>query len=272
MLPKVMEAYYANGFHVDLGNPARVYSTIVDIKAHKTVNTSGGFTISDAFLFTQLQRVICPTSIFIIGNSFGLSTFVLAELFPTATLDAIDAEIEGLEASRGTHITRQIAAQYFPNVQVTVGFSPTDLSKATLRRPYNLIFIDGMHTNEQVVLDFNGMLPYCDNECVIVFHDVAYANMLSAWQQIVVKAAGLGFHGFTMGFTQLGTCVLARGKTEALSFLALIANEFEGPYRTSFSATEGQQYRRRPFFWDMSFGYLEGLAQRKIRRILGRLG
>ncbi len=33
-------------------------------------------------LFAALSRVMTPKAIFAIGNAFGLSTFVLADLFP----------------------------------------------------------------------------------------------------------------------------------------------------------------------------------------------
>ncbi len=269
MLPKVMRAYHELGYTIDLGNPTRVYSMIVDEKAHKTLNVSGGMTISDAFLFMQIERVFKPESIFIIGNSFGLSTFVLAELFPNAKIDAIDAEIEGINVGMGTQITRQIAAKHFPNVQVTVGFSPQDLAKATTHAPYGLIFVDGMHTNEQMLLDYAGMLPYAAQECVFVFHDVGFAHMLPSWEKITAEAAPLGFCGSTMAYTQLGTCVLARASQPVLDYLGALSSPFVGAYRTGAKSDEEGAYPKRPFFWDMSFSHIESIVRRKFRRIVG---
>jgi len=269
MLPKVIQAYHECGYQIDLGTPARVYSKIIDLKSRRTLSVSGGFTVTDAFLFMQIQRVYDPKSVFVIGNSFGLSTFVLAEVFPGAVIDAIDAEIEGLEAKIGTALTREIAAKYFPNVNVTVGFSPNDIPSALRRERYDLVFVDGGHTNEQMLLDFHGILAYCSEECAIVFHDVAYANLLAAWDQIVTESRPLGFVGFKMGYTMLGTCVLARCGPHILDYLNLLATEFSGPYQLSYSETDQNSYQKRPFFWDMSFGYLERLIRRKIRSLLG---
>jgi len=268
MLPKVIGAYRELGYKIDLGNPTRVYSTIIDEKAHKTLNVSGGMTISDAFLFMQLQRVFTPEDIFIIGNSFGLSTFVLAELFPNARVDAIDAEVEGINVGQGTQITRQIAAKHFPNVQVTVGFSPQDLPKAVTHAPYGLVFVDGMHTNEQMLLDYAGMLPYCAEQCVYVFHDVGFAHMLPAWEKITAEAAPLGFHGYTMAYTQLGTCILARAPQPVLDFFGALCSPFVGAYRIGAPADDAA-YPKRPFFWDMSFSHIEAIVRRKVRRIAG---
>jgi len=270
MLPKVTKAYREFGMKIDLGNPGRLYSTLIDLDAKRTINTSGGFTISDAFFFMQLQRSYEAKAIFIVGNSFGLSTFVLSEIYPIALVDAIDAEVEGLEARRGTELTRQIAARYFPNVQVTVGFSPQNIDLARRSAQYDLMFIDGYHSNEQMLLDFNGLLPYCADKCVIVFHDVGYAKMLAAWQTVQDLGKPLGFEGFTLGYTQFGTCVLARGDKDTTGFLSSIASDFNGPYKIGFVDEDSSSYSRRPFFWDLSFGYLERLIRRKIQRLMKR--
>lgn len=269
MLQKVMFAYGEEGFRVDLGNPSRVYSTLISSKGSRTLSVSGGFTVTDAFVFSQIQRVFSPESIFVIGNSFGLSTFVLAELFPSALVDAIDAEIEGLDVAVGTELTRCMARRHFPNVQVTVGFSPQDLGKARRSENYGLIFVDGLHTNEQMLKDYYGMLPFVADECIFIFHDVAYAGMDIAWKSIMTYSQPLGFRGFPLGYTQLGTCLLARGKPELINFLQSVSNEFQGDYRATACDTVGRSYQSRPFFWDMSFGHLKRLFHRKIRSWIG---
>lgn len=270
MLPKVLAAYEEAGFHVDLGNPGRVFSTIQDMNRRDTLSVSGGFTPTDALLFIQIAKAFSPAAVFVIGNSFGLSTFVLAELFPNAVVDAIDAEVEGLEGRRGTEISRRIAERHFRNVQVTVGFSPQDIGRAVRASSYNLVFVDGLHTNEQMILDFDGISPYCGEECVIVFHDVGYAKMISGWTEVLRKAGPMGFEGFSIAYTQLGTCVLARNAPALSSYLKMLSGDFCGPYNTGFTDDSSPAYPRRPFFWDMSFSHLEKLVRRKLRRVFVR--
>lgn len=265
MLPEVMFAYGEEGFRIDLGNPSRVYSTLIDRSGKRSLSVSGGLTVTDAFVFSQIGRLFSPESIFVIGNSFGLSTFVLAELFPSALVDAIDGEVEGLDVAQGTELTRRIARRHFPNVQVTVGYSPQDIDKARRCDSYGLVFVDGLHTNEQMLKDYQGMLPFAAEECVFVFHDVGYANMQEAWTTILETSRWFGFSGFPLGYTQLGTCVLARGRPELLRYLGNLSNEFSGTYRATADDTDGISYQHRPFFWDLSFGHLERLVQRKIK-------
>lgn len=267
MLPKVICAYNEEGFRIDMGNPSRVYSTLIDSRGHRSLSVSGGLTVSDVFVFLQLERLFSPRNIFVIGNSFGLSTFVLAELFPSALVDAIDAEVEGMDVAQGTELTRRIAQRYFPNVQVTVGFSPQDVDQARRSDTYELLFVDGLHTNEQMLKDYHGMLPFAAQECVFVFHDVGYANMWDAWTTILEVSRPLGFRGFPLGYTQLGTCVLARGGPELLKYLEGMATDFSGAYRATAADTSAVAFQTRPFFWDLSFGHLERLLRRKIKSL-----
>jgi hypothetical protein len=154
MLFKVLKAYKENGFTVDLGSPSRLYSVVIDDANKRTVNCSGGFTVTDAFVFTAISRVISPERILVIGNSFGLSTFVLAELFPSASIDAIDAEIENTETHLGSNMTWKLSQDYFPNVNLTIGFSPDDLPKVANGKKYNLIFVDAIN-----ILMFFRLIP-----------------------------------------------------------------------------------------------------------------
>lgn len=63
MLPKVIRAYNEEGFKIDMGNPSRVYSTLIDSRGHRSLSVSGGLTVSDVFVFTQLERPFFPRGI-----------------------------------------------------------------------------------------------------------------------------------------------------------------------------------------------------------------
>jgi len=267
MFPRVLRAYGRLGYWIDLGCPARVFAMVVDQKGRRTLSCSGGMTVSDAFLFASIARVVSPRSIFVIGNSFGLSTFVLAELFPDAVIDAIDAEAEGLDVGIGSRVTHELSRAEFTNVRLTKGYSPQDLGSAMRERAYELVFVDGMHTNEQLVLDVEGMLPRLAPRCVVVLHDVASMAMFDGLARVseVTRAHGFAIH--RLGYTQMGCCVLVRGCPEAEEYFAAAAREFEGPYLTGFSAVQGEVRGPRPWFWDLTFGHLEKLVRRKVRRI-----
>ncbi|MBT4769063.1 MAG: hypothetical protein HOO00_00865, partial [Rhodospirillaceae bacterium] len=47
-------------------------------------------------------------------------------------------------------------------------------------RSYDVVFLDGLHNNEQVLLDFLGVLPYLANTTLVVWHDVAVFDLWPA--------------------------------------------------------------------------------------------
>lgn len=268
MLYRTLKSYDKFGYKIDVGKPSRLYSILIDKKNKRSIDASGGITITDAFVFLAMERLIKPYNIFIIGNAFGLSTFFLAELFPNANIDVIEAEIEGFEVKTGSKLTNLINKEFFGNVNLTIGYSPKDIEKAVNANKYNLVFFDGYHTNEQLLLDFNGMLPYLDENCVLYFHDIAFAKMFEAWEIIKSEGINRGFIPFNLGFTQMGCTALVRGYLELIDYMSLISNDFDGPYFIGFSGDDLNQPLSRPFFWDYSFHYLEKLIRIKIKKML----
>ena len=252
-----------------MGNPEQLFAVLISEKERRSISCSGGCTVSDAFVFMALAKVFRPKGIFVIGNSFGLSTFILADLFPESKVDVIDAELEGLDVGAGSALTRQVASDSFTNVRLTVGFSPADLRRAMRISKYNLFFVDGLHTNKQMLMDFNGILPFCDTDCVIYFHDVASANMLESWETVKKIAQEYGFVSFELGFTQMGCAVLVRGSADVLEYFANASDPFIGPYRIGFKVADLETKLKRPWFWDLTFGHLERVIKRKIRKIFG---
>jgi len=137
-------------------------------------------------------------------------------------IDVIDAEIEGEDNRRGSELTRQIADRYYPGVRLTIGFSPKDTPRAVRKQiietaaGYELVFIDGLHTNEQIIKDFEGIAPYLAPSCFIVIHDVGLAHLQSGFKKIREKASISGFNLFIrrLPWTHFGTGLLAREITD----------------------------------------------------------
>jgi predicted O-methyltransferase YrrM len=226
VLPGVIKAYEDHNFRLDLGSPSHLIATLRDRSTGTVLSCGGGMAVTDVALFVGLAQVLSPTAIFVIGNAFGYSTFVLADLFPGAAVDAIDAECEGRESERASELTRRIAASHYPGVKLTIGHSPTDLKRAMRSQPYQLAFVDGGHTPAQVIDDFRGLQPFLDEETVVVFHDIALFRLYDTWAQIRSEAEPNGFGGYEMAFTQFGTCVLARGLDDVQRYLDSIAGAF----------------------------------------------
>lgn len=183
------------------------------------LNTGGGFHESDIYLFIRISRLLPARSIFIIGNAFGYSTFCLAEIFKEAYIDVIDAEVEGEDNKLGSEITRIIAQKYYPNVKLTIGLSPQDTPNAvspqimTQFGGYDLVFIDGLHTDEQIVKDFEGIFPFLSPRCIVAIHDVGLCKMYKGFRKIKEIATKNGFNGYIsrVTWTQFGTALVSRG-------------------------------------------------------------
>ena len=113
MTPNVVLAYARHGYRVDLGNPSIISARL--IQNGSEVATGGGIPVAATAVFFAISRVAPElSSWFIVGNAFGYSTLVLADLFPRATIDVIDAETEGAANKTGSSLTRQIALESFP--------------------------------------------------------------------------------------------------------------------------------------------------------------
>ena len=183
MFTSVLKAYNDLNYFIK-PHPGVAFAVECVTKEGKVLSLGGGMPHTDILFFLSLKEYFTPKSIFIIGNSFGYSCFVLSKIFPDATIDAIDAEIEGDNNCEGSRITREIAAKHFPKVQLTKGFSPQDLSKAMREKKYDLMFIDGMHTNDQLIKDFTGCDMFAAEQCVVYMHDVDFFNMQKGIQSL----------------------------------------------------------------------------------------
>jgi len=137
-------------------------------------NTGESVELSDIELFVRLSDLVQPRRVFVVGNAAGFSTLLLSFIFRNAPIDVIDAEIEGDSNSAGSSWTRSIAAEQGRDVNLFTGFSPNDTEKALRGLPgeYDVAFIDGYHSVQQVVADFDGIYPYLSKKAIVVFHDV----------------------------------------------------------------------------------------------------
>ena len=157
----------------------------------------GGISISELAFFECLRSALPLQSIFVIGNSGGWSTLALSLLWQEAQVVAIDCGMlerpnklfETLDFDRyrggvandfGIVLTNDLARANQLRASVVLGMSPQDLPRVIREScpvPPQLVFIDGGHSNEQVVKDFEGLQGLVDDHCVFVFHDVVNWHM-----------------------------------------------------------------------------------------------
>ena len=154
----------------------------------KSLNIGGGVSPLEALVLSSTSRAMKPKRIFIIGNAFGWSTFVLGLANPDAQVVAIDALIEGLEANQGFEITKQIIkAEGLDNISVVEAFSPDDVAQVCrtyFDGPIDFALIDGKHSNEQQTLDFHAVRQELAGTGIIFLHDVLNWNMVSSFMKL----------------------------------------------------------------------------------------
>lgn len=188
-----------------------------DPDKERTFPFGAGMTNADVEIFEKLRFLpsLRVHRIFEIGNAFGYSTTILAKLWPSAVLDVIDAEVDGNCPRVGSTLSRKILQKMQANVNLHIGFSPHDVP-AAMREPrrYELVFIDGLHTLEQLILDFEAVRPYLAERCVVVLHDVEFSFLRNSVKWIMASPAGSGFRYFrgkTAAYRNfLGTGMLVR--------------------------------------------------------------
>jgi predicted O-methyltransferase YrrM len=227
-IAKVIHAYKERGYKVLLGTPDCLPTRLV--QNGRPVNASWAISLSDILVFQWIAGFAPWQRALIIGNSFGFSTLVIAGLCPGCYVDAIDAEIEGSENCLGSHLTTTIASEHFPGVRLTVGYSPQDLPKACRFDAYDFVFIDGLHTNEQLMADFSGVCERREKDSVVYLHDVGIAKMNGAWSKIKSQFLTGDDAAFDLNFTSFGSAVVISGNPELKRFMQNSCRPLEDCY------------------------------------------
>lgn len=159
-----------------------------DLKFFQIRSLSTGLSITqkEVLFFERFKEEFKDPKIFIIGNAFGFSTFVLNEIFKGCSIDVIDAECEGVNNRQGSEITRKIIEKHNFDIRLTIGYSPEEVPNATRFDKYDIVFIDGLHTDDQLIKDFKAVKPYLNQDKFICFmHDVRLCKMEKAVEKIL---------------------------------------------------------------------------------------
>lgn len=194
---KLVTIYKENGFEVRCGlNPCHYrnyqYAPFAILfKDGHIVSTGGGIALQEIMFLEYLSTVYTPRNILVIGNAFGWSTLALSLLWPSSKLVAIDNCSEGL-ATDFINLTNETASQHGLNAKAIVGCSPNDVASIVNQHfdsQIDLVFIDGLHTNEQQIKDYNAVKQFCESG-IIFFHDVLSWKMESSFREIADDWSG----------------------------------------------------------------------------------
>ncbi|PIZ29667.1 MAG: hypothetical protein COY40_06435 [Alphaproteobacteria bacterium CG_4_10_14_0_8_um_filter_53_9] len=181
ILPALYEAYASRGLTLLSGlTPAR-YNGLKQaaftwlIRDGKSVTDGYGISLNEVQMLEAVLPAIAPKNIFIIGNSYGFSTLAIALICPKSKVVAIDAGVD-THSEKGLELTRDLAKSLgLKNVTVLLATSPQDVPsvvKKHLGGHIDFAFIDGLHTNTQVVIDAEALKPFTKPATALLFHDV----------------------------------------------------------------------------------------------------
>ena len=190
---KLIEMYNNYGYRIRTGlNPHQVNHPLAPFTAvykdDEILTTGGGISLQEVYFLECLFSDYQPKNIFCIGNAFGWSSIAISLLNPNANVVCIDAGIEGKDNNAGIELTNRMANNEGLNLTVIKGFSPDDVDhvvKDCLDDTLDFVFIDGMHTNEQLLKDYNAITKHIHPDSIILFHDVLMFEMEKSFDEIV---------------------------------------------------------------------------------------
>ena len=198
ILPRLFELYRQQGFSIISGLtpshwgglPSVTFTWLLQDGKNKTNGL--GIALQEVCFLECLFSAYHPKRLFIIGNSFGWSAVAIALANPQARLVAMDAGFDPF-SSDGLALTNTLARNAGVDLEAVLGVSPQD-NEAVLTRcfdaPIDFAFIDGLHTNQQIVLDFQSVRQHASPDAVYVFHDV-HAFGLDQGIAEIAAASGL---------------------------------------------------------------------------------
>jgi hypothetical protein len=149
----------------------------------------------------------------VIGNSFGWSTLALSLAHRDARVVAIDAGVDEYSVE-GIALTNRLAARLGAQAEAVAGRSPEDVAPVLDRlgaAPLDLVFIDGLHTHEQLHADWGAVQPRLADRCIVLCHDVLMLQLAGTFDEL---AATPGWQSSVLHATTSGMGVLHRGQPE----------------------------------------------------------
>lgn len=139
-----------------------------------------GISLWELLVLERVCRAQPPRSIFIIGNGLGWSALALAMMNPNASVVVV-------EPHTGIELTNRIAFKERLNCIVVQGASPADnerIIRGYCSSPPDVVLVDGLHSNEQIVLDFDASFAVCGREAHYFFHDIVNFNLFDGLSKI----------------------------------------------------------------------------------------
>lgn len=216
ILAQMIEMYRAQGIDICTGLSSHDFGDLGTapftrfIKDGRAVTNGLGIAMQEIYFLEHLFSVFQPRRILIIGNSQGWSTLAIALLLPNSVVAAMDAGFDE-NSVQGLDLTRRIAAATgLRKVRIFKAASPQDVASvvdSALEGSVDFAFIDGLHSNKQIVLDFQAIAARAAESTIYLFHDV-HAHYLYDGIRKIASLAGPKYAALPLRATPSGMVIL----------------------------------------------------------------
>lgn len=124
----------------------------------------------------ELVKLFKPKIIVDLGVDYGFSTFCLAypKIGKVYGIDWFQGDMHA-----GYRDTYSLVSQLYEDLRIEYNIDNVELIKGDFNeiakswdKKIDLIHIDGLHTYEAVKNDYETWVKFCDEEAIILFHDV----------------------------------------------------------------------------------------------------
>jgi predicted O-methyltransferase YrrM len=212
IIGKLVKMYRAQGIDICTGLPSHEFGSFAPftrfIKDGRDITEGLGIAMQEVYLLEHMLSAYHPRHAIIIGNSQGWSTLAISLLLPDSRVVAIDSgdcenSLAGLELTN-----RMAALAGLDKLRAVRGVSPQDvvaIVDSELGGRVDFAFIDGLHRNDQIVLDFQAISRRAAKNAVYLFHDVHSWNLHDGIARIEALS---GYTARTLRGTPSGMAVL----------------------------------------------------------------
>jgi predicted O-methyltransferase YrrM len=176
---------------------ARIGRTLCETPAHVYLDglrTGGAIHKDEVWV---LQHLIDPATVgvaYVIGAAFGFSSVVLALQMPRVRVVTIDNWSEGRDAAAARAACDTLSAmpeEPGPRLVFATGESPRDTASVLAAAGVDRVavaLIDGLHTNDQLIADIDGVVPHLDDRALVLLHDVRLFDLWEGVRHLAAQA------------------------------------------------------------------------------------
>lgn len=228
IIAQLVDLYRAEGIAISTGLPPHRFGDYGGapftwfIKDGQSLTNGLGIAMQEVYLLEHVFAAFQPQRALVIGNAFGWSTLAIAALLKAGRVVAIDSGADR-NSLDGLDLTNRMAARGGLPAKAVKGSSPQDVAAivdAELGGSVDFAFIDGLHTNEQVVLDYQAVHAKASSDAVYLFHDVQEFGLGPAIAEIERLA---GRSATALSATQSGMAILFEAARHAALASAVAA-------------------------------------------------